>query len=79
MSTQQPEQAISPDAATEVFQAIVINHDRASVLAALTEQAVDHFGHDQLRIANVRVTPDNLTTAILASASFFPVSSERRN
>jgi hypothetical protein len=72
VSTQQPEQATSPDLATEVFQAIVINDDRASVLAALTEQAVAHFGHNGLRITNVRVTADTFSSTFFASANFSP-------
>lgn len=38
------------------FRALAVTSDRRTVLAALTEQAVAHFGRDHLMVSNVRVT-----------------------
>jgi hypothetical protein len=55
---------------TETFLAMVVTNDRSTVLAALSQQAVDHFGHSQLQISNVRVTAAGYASALLASGDF---------
>ena len=72
MSSFPPEQSTSPrsyDTDERLFQAIVVTDERATVLADLTQQAVDHFGHDRLRVSHVSVTGVG-DDAVLASAEF---------
>jgi hypothetical protein len=45
------------DSAVRSFQAVAVTSDRRYVLTALTEQAVAHFGRDQLAVSNLRVAP----------------------
>lgn len=55
---------------TDVFQAMVITSDRLDVLSALTSQAAEHFGHHDLLISQVRVSPDSRSTSYLATGDF---------
>ncbi len=76
MSAVPPEQSMTPwpnDTDRGVFQAIVVTDERSTVLAELTEQAVNHFGHGRLRVSNVSVTAVD-HAAVLASADFVDLS-----
>jgi hypothetical protein len=57
------------------FEPLVIASDRCSVLAMLTREADQHFGHSRLRVRNVHVTAMN-SQMVLASATFTPLSTD---
>jgi hypothetical protein len=65
--------ATSQATAPQVFEPLVITSDRAMVLARLTFEANQHFGHARLAVSNVRVTAMDSGT-VLASATFTPRS-----
>ena len=71
MSTGQPSQS-TVKLAEQTFTAIVITDSRTGVLAALTQQAVEHFGGGPLILMEVSVVVCAMgkapNTKILASA-----------
>jgi hypothetical protein len=54
----------------ETFLAVVITDERSGVLRALTQQAVQEFGRDQLFVRDVRVASTDGGATFLATALF---------
>ena len=52
------------------FMAVVVTNDRACVLAQLTSEAAEHFGHQDLCVRNVRVVAINFGKHLLATGDF---------
>ena len=60
------------DAGRDTYVAVVITHDRAGVLAALTREATAHLGHDRYQVRDLRVVTAGADGTLLATAEFSP-------